>query len=142
MPYSTKPRAWFWILAIIFLVWNLMGIGAWSTEMAATDILLEQMNEQQQQLYLSRPSWYIYVYGIAVFTGLIACIMLLFKKKHAVLLSLISLFAVIITTSFNVYNGAWDIVSSSDKFFFLIVPIMSLLLWLSARSVKAKGWLR
>lgn len=142
MPYSSKPQMWFWVLAIIFIVWNLMGIGAWSTEMAASEILLEQMNEQQQELYQSRPSWYVYVYGVAVFAGLLACIMLLFKRKAAVLLSLISLFAVIITTSFNAFNGAWDIVPTSDKFFFLFVPLMSILLWLFTRSAKSKAWLR
>lgn len=142
MPYSSKPQMWFWVLAIIFLVWNLMGIGAWSTEMAAPEILMEQMNEQQRELYQSRPSWYVYVYGVAVFAGLLACIMLLFKRKAAVLLSLISLFAVIITTSFNAFNSAWDIVPTSDKFFFLFVPLMSILLWLFTRSAKSKAWLR
>lgn len=142
MPYSSKPQMWFWVLAIIFLVWNLMGIGAWSTEMAAPEILMEQMNEQQRELYQSRPSWYVYVYGVAVFAGLLACIMLLFKRKAAVLLSLISLFAVIITTSFNAFNRAWDIVPTSDKFFFLFVPLMSILLWLFTRSAKSKAWLR
>ncbi|MGJ8683110.1 MAG: hypothetical protein ACSHWW_00705 [Nonlabens sp.] len=142
MPYSSKPQAWFWVLAIIFLLWNLMGIGAWSTEMAASDLILDQMNDQQQELYLSRPSWYMYIYGIAVFAGLLACIMLLFKRKLAVLLSLISLFAVIITTCFNVYNGAWEIISTADKFFFLSVPILSICLWLFARSASSKAWLR
>ncbi|WP_438961801.1 hypothetical protein [Nonlabens sp.] len=142
MPYSSKPQLWFWVLVIIFLLWNLMGIGAWSTEIAASEILLEQMNEQQQELYLSRPSWYIYIYGVAVFAGLLACILLIFKRKYAVLMSLISLFAVIITTCFNVYNGAWDIINGSDKFFFLVVPIMSISLWLFARSAKSKSWLR
>lgn len=142
MPYSSKPRAWFWVLAIIFLLWNLMGIGAWSTEIAAPDLLLEQMNEQQQNLYSSRPAWYIYVYGIAVFAGLLACIMLLFNRKYAVILSLITLFAVIITTCYNAFNGAWEIVTGTDKFFFLVVPFMSVALWLFARSARSKAWLR
>nr|WP_042291211.1 hypothetical protein [Nonlabens ulvanivorans] len=143
MPYSSKaPQMWFWVLAIIFLLWNLMGIGAWSTEMAAPDIMIEQMNEQQQELYQSRPGWYMYVYGVAVFAGLLACIMLLFKRKFAVLLSLISLFAVIITTSYNFFNGSWDIINTGDKFFFLSVPLLSVCLWLFARSAKSKAWLR
>ncbi|KEZ92364.1 MAG: hypothetical protein ABJN73_08245 [Nonlabens ulvanivorans] len=142
MPYSSKPQMWFWVLAIIFLLWNLMGIGAWSTEMAAPDIMMEQMTEQQQELYQSRPGWYMYVYGIAVFAGLLACIMLLFKRKLAVILSLVSLFAVIITTSFNFFNGSWGIINTSDKFFFLSVPLLSICLWLFARSAASKAWLR
>jgi len=68
--------------------------------------------------------------------------MFLFKRKAAVLLALISLFAVIITTSFNILNGAWNIINPSDKFFFLSVPVLSICLWLFARNVKSKGWLR
>lgn len=142
MPYSSKPRAWFWVLAIIFLLWNLMGIGAWSAEVATPEMFTEQMNEQQTLLYQSRPAWYVYIYGIAVITGLLSCILLVFKRKYAVLLALVSLFAIIITTSFNVYHNAWNTVSGGDKFFFLVVPFMAIALWLFARSAKSKAWLR
>ncbi|GAK98749.1 hypothetical protein JCM19314_2780 [Nonlabens ulvanivorans] len=34
------------------------------------------------------------------------------------------------------------IINTSDKFFFLSVPLLSICLWLFARSAASKAWLR
>jgi hypothetical protein len=142
MAYSTQPKAWFWVLAIVFLIWNLMGVGALSSELFATEMITELMTEEQLELYNSRPSWYIYNYGIAVLAGVFACVALLLKRKIATLLALISLFTVLISTGYNLSTGAWDIVSTGDKIFFIAIPLFAVLLWLFARAVDKKGWLR
>ncbi|WP_124978937.1 hypothetical protein [Nonlabens xiamenensis] len=142
MAYSTQPKAWFWILAIIFLLWNLIGLGALTRELFAPEQLTEMMNEEELELYNARPSWYIINYAIAVLSGLFACLALLFKRKLAVILSLISLFTVLISTGYNLSTGTWEIVSLSEKVFFVLIPVMAILLWLFCRSVNQKGWLK
>lgn len=143
MAYSTRPKMWFWIVAIFFLLWNLMGVGAWSAEaMAGSDAMMEGYTEEQIEFYNSFPSWYTWAYGVAVFAGLFACIALLFKKKQAVLLALLSLISVIICRVYEITVDAWSMMATVDKFFLILVPVLSILLWLFARSVRQKGWLK
>jgi uncharacterized membrane protein YhaH (DUF805 family) len=141
MTYSTRPKIWFWIVAIIFLLWNLIGLGFLTTEILAPELVTDLMNEEQLELYNNRPSWYLFNYGIAVLTGLFATIALLFKRKMAVLLSLISLLSIFISTGYHISTGAWNKMNASDQFFFILIPLLGLLLWVFARSVRSKGWL-
>lgn len=143
MAYSTQPKMWFWIVAILFLLWNLIGVGAWTAEaMGASEAMMEGYTQEQIDFYKSYPSWYTWAYGLAVFAGLFSCIALLFKKKQAVLLALLSLVAVIICRVYEITVDAWSMMVTADKVLMITVVIFSVLLWLFARSVRQKGWLR
>jgi uncharacterized membrane protein YhaH (DUF805 family) len=141
MAYSTRPQIWFWTVAIIFLLWNLIGLGFLTTEILAPELLIDSLNQEQLEFYNNRPSWYLFNYGIAVLTALFAAIAVLFKRKMAVLLSLISLLTIFISTAYNLNAGVWDMMNRSDQFFFILVPLLGLLLWVFARNVNSKGWL-
>ncbi|QJP33570.1 hypothetical protein F0365_03670 [Nonlabens sp. Ci31] len=141
MAYSTRPQIWFWTVAIIFLLWNLIGLGFLTTEILAPELLIDTLNQEQLEFYNNRPSWYLFNYGIAVLTALFAAIAVLFKRKMAVLLSLISLLTIFISTAYNLNAGVWDMMNRSDQFFFILVPLLGLLLWVFARNVNSKGWL-
>lgn len=142
MTYSSRPQKWFWIVSIIFLLWNLMGLGAWSAQFADSEAMTEGYSQEQLDFFYAYPDWYQWIFGIAVFTGVICCVLLLFKKKSAVLMSLISLVAVIICKGYDLYSGAWGIFGSADKVFLVIVPLFSVLLWLFARSANHRNWIR
>jgi hypothetical protein len=143
MPYSTQPKVWFWIVALFFIFWNLIGVGLWFSEtLANTEALLEGYTSAQVELHSSFPSWYSWAYGIAVFAGLFSCIALVLKKRQAVLLALFSLIAVIICRVHEITVDAWSMTGGLDHFFIIAVPISSVLLWLFARSVQQKRWLR
>ncbi|WP_292901296.1 hypothetical protein [Nonlabens sp.] len=141
MTYSNRPKIWFWAVVIIFLLWNLIGLGFLTTEILAPEVVTDLMNEEQLELYNNRPSWYLFNYGIAVLTGLFAAVALLFKRKMAVLLSLISLLCIFISTGYYISIGAWNIMSEPDRFLFITIPLLGLLLWVFARNVRFKGWL-
>ncbi len=143
MAYSTETKMWFWIVALFFIFWNLIGVGFWSTEMiASSEALLEGYTAAQVAFYSSFPSWYSWASGVAVFAGLFSCIALLLKKRQAVLLALLSLIAIIICRVHEITVDAWSMMESVDRGFFLVVPVLSLLLWFFARSVQQKNWLR
>ena len=141
MTYSNQPKIGFWIVAIFFLLWNLIGLGFLTIEILDPELVTDLMNEEQLELYNNRPSWYLFNYGIAIFTALFASVALLFKRKMAVLLSLISLIAIFISTGYHLRTGAWNMMNVSDQFFFILIPLLGLLLWAFARSGRSKGWL-
>jgi hypothetical protein len=68
MAYSTQPKMWFWIVALFFIFWNLMGVGFWYAEMiVSSEALMEGHTAAQVEFYTSFPSWYTWAYGVAFF---------------------------------------------------------------------------
>ncbi len=142
MTAKSRPNVLFYIITLIFLLWNFIGVGYFFTEMFAADMIVAQMSEHQERIYENRPAWYMGNYALAVFAGLVACIAMLFKHRSAILFAAVSLLAVLISTTFNFTLGAWDHVSSADRITFLLVPIMGVLLLLYTFFARKKGWLR
>lgn len=81
---STKTATSFWVISIIALLWNLMGVSsylfyAFVTEEMVTDLPAEQKAE----MLIEQPSWLTAIYALAVFGGLLGSILLLMRKKIA-----------------------------------------------------------
>ena len=88
---KNKPAVWFWIIAVMLLLWNIMGLIAFLAEALTPELITETFNQQQMDMYRNRPVWYMYNFALAVFTGTFSCIMLLARRKFAVTLALILL---------------------------------------------------
>ena len=96
MTTTTKPNTAFWIIAVLALLWNLMGVFNFLASNFMKEMISEAYSEKEILLLDALPSWYAIIFGIAVFTGLLGCILLLMRKKAAVSLFFISLLAVLI----------------------------------------------
>ncbi|MEZ4792859.1 MAG: hypothetical protein R2783_05170 [Gelidibacter sp.] len=93
---STKPPVWFWIVSVLALLWNLMGVVAYLTMAFATDEMVAKMPPEQQEAFLIKyPAWVTAAFAIAVFSGFLACIALLIRKKWAYTAFIISALAAI-----------------------------------------------
>ena len=46
---------WYWVVAIVSLLWSLMGCAAFSMELFAQDAVMESMTEEQQKWTKSIP---------------------------------------------------------------------------------------
>ena len=88
---TNKPPIWFWVIAVVALVWNLMGVMAYIGQAYMTEAELNALPEVEQALYANYPAWATAAFAIAVFGGAIASIALLLRKKLAKTLFLISL---------------------------------------------------
>ncbi|KQC32445.1 hypothetical protein AAU57_03190 [Nonlabens sp. YIK11] len=141
MKFKKKPAVWFWIVAVLLLLWNIMGLLAFLTEAVAPQLMTETFNQEQLDMYNNRPSWYMYNFAIAVFAGTFSCIMLLARKKFAVTLAIFSFLAVLISTGYTVYSGALDLVGMSDKVLFYLVLVFDLILVLFAMFAARKRWI-
>lgn len=137
-----KAPTWFMVVAIILLLWDLMGVFAFATDQMMTEEMLSALPEGQQTMYRNTPAWMSIVYGIATIGAAIGSIGLIVKKSWAKWLFLASLSAVVIQFgySFLVLN-AFAILGPSA----LILPLLIILIgiyqvWLSNKAIKA-GWL-
>ncbi|QTD38012.1 hypothetical protein JL193_01525 [Polaribacter batillariae] len=88
---STKPSTAFWIIGVLALLWNLMGVVAYLFQAFVTEEMIAKLPEEQQaELLIEHPAWLTALFALAVFGGFLGCIFLLAKKKVAYYLFLLS----------------------------------------------------
>ena len=140
-PKTTAPK-WFVILAVVFAIWNLLGVMAFFMQMAMTAEQIAVLPEKEQMLYQDIPIWVNIAFACAVFGGALGCIALALKKTLALPILLISLAGVLIQMfhSFFIAN-TFEVYGPGG----MIMPVMVILIaiylvWL-ANSAKSKGWL-
>ena len=83
MSQSNKPNTGFWILSILALVWNLMGVLNYIGQAFITDDMKALLPESQRLYMESVPSWATAAFAFAVFAGVLGCLLLLLRKKIA-----------------------------------------------------------
>lgn len=95
---STKPKALFWILATLFLLWNIFGCSIYLFDklMSNESLLAMENGDVMLAAREAYPIWASTCYALAVWSGLIAAIMLLLRKRLAPSLFVFSLITAII----------------------------------------------
>ncbi len=139
---SIKIPVWFWIVAALALVWNLMGVMAYIGQVTMTPEALAELPEAERALYESTPAWVNGVFALSVFGGALGCIGLLLRKSWAKWLFIISLLSVLaqmyyaffVSRSFEVFGPGAVIMPV------MIIAVAVFLVWLSHMG-KNKGWL-
>lgn len=130
-----KPPIWFWIVSVIALVWNILGIGAYFAHVSMTPEIMAALPQEQQDMYAKLPVWYMIVFALAVFGGTLGCMGLLLRKKWAYLILLISAVAVVIQMSYVVFG-----INMPNPMTPLVIIVSLALVYFSKYATK-KGWL-
>lgn len=133
---------WFGVVAIIALVWNILGCMAFVIDMQLTPEDIAKLPEAQQTLYLTRPAWSVAATAVAVFGGALGGIALLRRRKWAFALLLLSLFG-IIAQDIALFVVADGIALAGPVAVVLqfVVLLVGILLVLLSRKGIARGWL-
>lgn len=137
-----KLPVWFWVVAVTALLWNAIGVIAFLFEVNQSPESLTAMSETHRNLYESRPGWAILGFATAVFGGLLGCIALLFRRKFATVLFVVSLFGLIVQNyhSFGVAKVQNIYAENVIALPVMIAVIAIFLIWFS-RSATTKKWL-
>lgn len=133
---SNKPPIWFWVVSVIALVWNGMGVNAYLQQAYDTEAYRAMYTEEQLEIAANMPSWVTAAFAIAVFAGALAAIGLLLRKSWSVKLWLLSLLAVIVQMGYILINGY----ASSIGMTIMIIILAFFFVWF-ARKSEANGWL-
>jgi hypothetical protein len=138
---TNKPTTAFWIISVVALLWNLMGVFAYLGQAYMTDEVLATLPEPEQLYHEGVAAWATAAYATAVFGGTLGCIALLMRKKWASTLLLISLFAVLAQASYNFFIQEFMPIEQTHMIWsFVIIVIAALLVWFSNNATK-KGWI-
>jgi len=95
MPAYNSAPIWFWIIAVLALLWNAMGTLAFYMDISQTSEQLAQQSQVIQDLYQARPTWAIIAFAVAVLAGLAGSVALLVRSHWALSLFNLSLIGVI-----------------------------------------------
>lgn len=136
---SKSPKG-FWIIGIVALLWNLMGVASYLQQAYMTEEALAALPAEQQALYENVPAWVTGAFALAVFGGLLGCILLLMKKKLATLLFIISLISVLAQMSYNFFmTDAVEVMGAMAIFMPVLVIVISIFLVWYSRKMESQG---
>lgn len=135
---TNKPTTSFWVISVIALIWNILGVVAYLGQAYMTDEILATLPEAEQLYYANMPPWVTAAFATAVFGGLLGCISLLIKKKMAYFLFILSLIAVIIQATYNfVIQNDMPVETFQMIWSLVVILVAAFLVYFSSKSIKA-----
>lgn len=142
MSDNNQPTTIFWVISIIGLLWNLMGVNQYLQQAYQTEEFKTMYTPELLEIINNLPSWYTAIFAIAVFVSVLGCILLLLRKKLAVTVFLIALIAVIIQTSYNLFvNEGKAFYGAVEYSMLIMIPLFSLFLYWYAKKANFNRWL-
>jgi len=136
---TTKPTTVFWIISIIALFWNIMGVVAYLGQAYMTDEAKALLSEGDQAYYANIPAWVTAAFAIAVFTGFLGSLALVLKKKWAKPMFLISFLTVVAQVVYNLFIQDFVALSGSRVILPLItVVIAAFLVWFAKNNIAKR----
>lgn len=140
---SVKPPAWFWIFAILALLWSLGGCFACYSQITISDEAFAKLPVAQQAVWKTMPGWVTADYAIAVLTSTGGSLGLLLRQSWARPLFVISLIAVVIQFGWVfLFSPVLKTVGPSALPFPLLIAVLgALFIWFAGLSIR-RGWLR
>lgn len=142
--YGKRPvPSWYWIAAVLALLWNAFGCFQYITQVSMTADDLAKLTQAQQDLMAWQPPWLNGVFAVAVWSGLAGCVGLLMRKRWAVFLLALSVVAVAVMFGYILIasNAIRDMGFAGAAGFPIFIFVAALIIWWFARSSRAKGWL-
>lgn len=138
---NNKAPTWFMIVAVVALIWNLLGVMAYISQVMMSPETFAALPEAQRQLVETTPAWATAAFAIAVNAGALGCLLLVLKRNLAGVLLQLSLAGVLVqmihafflSKSFEVFGPGGLIMP------IMVIAIAIYLVVLAARA-KANGW--
>ncbi|PEQ10801.1 sugar transporter [Novosphingobium sp. PC22D] len=133
----------FWIVAIVLLLWNLMGDAAYLMQAGADLDALAESDPVTAEAFAAMPAWAWSAYAVAVWVGTAAALALLARRKVAAVLFAVSLAGVVVQFgwSFLGYGLIAKKGASTVVFPLVIATVGAFSVWYASRKA-ADGTLR
>ncbi|HPF98164.1 MAG: hypothetical protein R2802_05295 [Flavobacteriaceae bacterium] len=139
---SNKPNGMFWAIAIIAVIWNIMGVLAYLSQAFMTEEALASLPEKEQQLCTNIPAWATAAFAVAVWFGLLGSILLLLRKGWAKTMFLISLLGILVQMYYNLFiSKAIEVYGPGGYIMPALILIIGVFLVWYSKQAKIKGYI-
>ena len=139
---NTKPTTTFWIITILALLWNIMGVIAYIMQVTMTPEAIAALPENQRAMYTDVPAWATSAFALATWGALLANLLLLMRRKLAGPVFVASFFAILVSMYHSFFMTNMIGVSGAAG---TLLPISIILIGafmiFFTRSAAAKNWL-
>ena len=135
------PRS-FMLISAGALVWNLLGVAAYISQVTMSETALAALPEGERLLYETIPVWATSAFAVAVNGSALGCILLLFKKSWAYPVLFVSLLGVLVQMVHSIFiANSFEVYGPGG----MVMPVMVLLVsaylvWFS-RNAWQHGWI-
>jgi len=145
MPETQRPtqgRPWhLWVVGIVGGLWSAMGVVSFMLTQMKVEAVMSRFPPPQRAYFESFPLWAVAFWAIAVFGGVIGCLLLLLKNRfafHVLLASVIG--SIVVNLGGLLFLGGMEVMAETGGLGFTAVPIVvgALLAWY-ARAMSKKG---
>lgn len=138
----TPTPKWYMPVAILALLWNLMGCAAYLSDVTMTAEAVAKLPADQQALYAARPAWAVAAFAIAVWGGALGSLGLVLKKRWAAPLLLASVIGLLVQDfALFVLSPAAGKMAPTAYVLQGLVLVIGLALVRLSRLGRARGWL-
>ena len=128
----------FWAIGTFALFWNGMGVLNYFMQMDPAS--LSSFPESHRAIIENRPAWATGAFAIAVFGGVIGCLLLLLKKSAAIYLFIASLLGTIVVTTHALGMTSHFRLFEITLMIILPVVVSIFMIWYAKWSIS-KGWI-
>jgi hypothetical protein len=131
--------AWFRIVALLALVWNLFGAAMYLSSVGVFGDQTAGLTEAQRAAAASVPAWVTGAFAIGTFGGVIGSIGLFLRKAWAQPVLLISLLALLVLEGWMVFLSGT--VEGSGIVLPIVITVIAVALAWLATDGRKRGWL-
>lgn len=140
---AAKPT-YFWLIAILIFIWNLLGVIHYLNSVNATveSLVAPGMTIEQAEFFLNVPSYFFAVFALGVWSGILGAVLLLLRKVWAVQVFLFSAVTVIVSFVLDAVHGSFSVLGASYMVIMIVVLILALFAAWYSKRMKACGILQ
>lgn len=138
---GSRAPIWFRMVAVLAVLWNLIGVWSYLGHVGAVPPM-QPPTPEQQALAATVPAWVTGAFAIAVFSALVASLLMLLSKAWARPLFLLSLVCIVVQMGWVLFvSNAPQMEGTAAYVMPLVVTgIAALLYWVANMGVR-RGWL-
>ncbi len=143
---AAKTPVHLWIVGIVALLWNLIGVTDYVMTRTRNDdyfrSVMPSLDPQLIYAYIdSMPLLAAIGWGLGVWGALVGSLLLLARSRHAMLAYLVSLAGAVVSFAVQ-FTAPPPPAGMDDKLMPIVIMIIAVALFLYARAMKATGVLR
>jgi len=134
-----------WVVSILSLLWNLGGVYDYLGTHMWPESYLAEVSPEIRNYFTSFPAWAEVFWAMGVWGAVIGSVLLLLRSRladFAFALSLIGMFGNLIYGFVIAPTPMTEFVGPAQMGFAAAIVIVAILLWIYARKMTARGYLR
>lgn len=138
---SKKVPMWFTVVPAVLLVWNLVGVVVYISQVMMTPEALAALTDERRQLIENTPAWATAAFAVAVNFGALGCVLLLLRRSLAGLFLQLSLAGVLVQMFHSFFmSNSFEVLGPDGLVMPVMVIIVAIYLVVLAARAKAHRW--